>query len=186
MSYSQRFGKTVLLAVYGSGSVSTSILESSTYPSKVPTPLFCLSFPEFPRETSLGPSYSYYSSMTFLSVFCTLCYYCSQMTPNFLCGSYSSMSPNAHCCPLVQTIFPYYINNCEITSRSHHEDLGITTPVCLSISPGLSILLKSLPNLTVCSTELSWLPTASQQERVYTFPWSTPNYSTVLRFGDWF
>ena len=109
-----------------------------------------------------------------------------------LCGNYSSMSLNAHCCPLVQTItafqcnlFPYYTNNCETTSCSHHKDLGITMSSNLSWS--ISILLKSLryPKLTiflVCSTELSWLPTASQHERVCTFPWSVPNCSTVLRF----
>ena len=63
-------------------------------------------------------------------------------------------------------IFPYYINNCEITSCTHHKDLGITLS-------SLCILLKSLPKhivFLVCSVELSQQPTASQPERVYIFP----------------
>ena len=57
-----------------------------------------------------------------------------------LSGSCSSTSPNAHCCPSVQTIiavptsFPTTSTIWEITSCTHHKDLGITMSHDLSWS----------------------------------------------------
>ena len=147
-------------------------MESNTYPSTVPTLPYCLSSLEFPREAFSGLFYSYSSSMTFLSMYCTPYHYCSQTTPNVcppyhllltvniynlistssptgvLSGSCSSMSPNAHCCPSVQTIIAVptsFPTTSTITKSLHVLITRILASLCLTISPGLSILLKSLP-----------------------------------------
>ena len=194
--------------------MSTLTIESNTYLSTVPTPLYCLSSLEFPREAFLDLCYSYYSSMTFLNMYCTPYHYCSQMTPNVcppyhllltvnfynlistssptgvLSGGCSSMSPNAHCCPSVQTITAVptsFLTTSTIVKSLHVLITRISASQCLVISPGLCILLKSLPKhivFLVCSVELSQQPTASQPEKVYIFPWSAHNCSMVLRFGD--
>ena len=127
-NYSQRFGKSVLLAIYRSSSVITLTIESNMYPSRVTTPLDCLSSLEFPREAFSSLFSCYHSSMTFLNMYCNPYHYCLQMTPNVcppyhllltvnfynltstssptgvLSESCSSTNPNAHCCSSVHTI----------------------------------------------------------------------------------
>ena len=95
-----------------------------------------------------------------------------------LSGNCSSMSPNAHCCPSVQTIIAVptsFPTTSTIVKSLYVLITRILASLCLTISPGLSILRKSLPKhivFLVCSVKLSRQPTASQQETVYTFPWS--------------
>ena len=149
--------------------------------------------------------------MTFLSMYCTPYHYCSQMAPNvcppyhllltvnfynltstssptgILSGSCSSTSPNAHCCPSFQTIIavPTSFPTTSTIAKSFHVLITrILASLCLTISPGLSILLKSLPKyivFLVCSVELSRQPTAPQQERVYIF---LGPLTTALQFSD--
>ena len=102
-------------------------------------------------EAFSGLFYTYYSSMTFLSMYCTPYHYCSQMTPNvcppyhlLLTVNFYNLTSNWNSewkllfnetkCSLLSfssnnysssNLFPYYINNCKIISRTHHKDLGI-------------------------------------------------------------
>ena len=100
----------------------------------------------------------------------------------FLCSLLSFSSNNYSS----SNLFPYYINNGEITSRSHHKDLGITMSSELSWSKHIA-QISSKAYRIFCLLHITFsATTASQQERVYTFPWSSPNYSTVLRFGEQF
>ena len=126
-----------------------------------------------------------------ISSWCQLYNLISTSSPTgVLSGSCSSTSPNAHCCPSVQTIVAVPASFPTTSTIAKSLLILITrilVSLCLTISLYISALLISLPKhiiFLVCFVGLSQQPTASQQERVYTFPWSAYNCSTVLRFGD--
>ena len=177
--------------------------------------IYCLSSLEFPREAFSGLFYSYYSSMTFLSMYCTPYHYCSQMTPNVcppyhllltvnfynltlissptgvLSGSCSSTSPNAHCCPSVQTIIavPTSFPTTSTIAKSFHV-LITRILASLAMSYDLSwskhiaqISSKAYRILGLLLRTLSATNSTARRKSLY-IPWSAHNCSTVLRFGD--
>ena len=177
--------------------MSTLTIESNTYPSMVPTPLYCLTSLEFPREAFSGLCYSFYSSMIFLNVYCnplfaddTKCL--SPISPPLDCqllqsdldklsnwsSEWNLLFNKFKCTLLTFSSNNYSSSNLfRITSTIAKSLLVLNTRIlvslCLAISSGLYILLKSLPKhiaFLVCSVELSRQLSASQQETVHTFP----------------